>query len=167
MLSDISVYAVNGAPAVIKALDKAVRLALNEATQVPKAEIKRRLRGGYTSGKYKTGVVWNSVRSERAAKDGQGVYTTRIGSNRDYALYWELGFTHAGNGEFYRVEVWKPALVATRDEMAQAFNRLLRKSLTRDLMGTTAQINRFADRFAMSTGPAHTETTAFGKVIDL
>jgi hypothetical protein len=152
MLSDISVYAVNGAPAVIKALDKAVRLALTNATQVPKAEIKRRLRGGYTSGDFVTGVGLNSVRSEAAAKDGQGVYTTRIGTNRPYALYWELGHHNTFTRSYQRVEVWKPSVVSTAAETGQAFARLVRKSLDRDLIGTSAQIDRLASRFTVGGG---------------
>ena len=64
--------------------------ALIAAAEVVRTEVKLRLRGGYTSGQFVTGNVWNSVKLSAPTDDpeGRGV---RVYTDVTYALYWEVG----------------------------------------------------------------------------
>lgn len=126
------------------ALTRAVEAGVNAGAQHYANEVKRGLAGGYTSGRFVTGNVMNSVRVlAPAVRDGDEVRAI-VGSDVLYALFWELGhvniFVRQGTaasslmragkyhlpgggvtGTYQRVEIWMPTLLeqrpAIRDRM--------------------------------------------------
>lgn len=91
--------------------------ALKAAAQVYANEVKRALAPGYTSGAFVTGRVLNSV-TVGAPHDG----AIEIGSDLDYAMYWEMGHHNIFTRRFERVEIWRPSLDAMEPEMLDVFN---------------------------------------------
>ena len=123
-------------PAVQGQMNRARDAGLVAAAQVVINAVKQGLRGGYTSGAFVTGHVMNSVTRTEPA-DENGVRVIRVGSDVDYALFWEVGFVPArgvfspGIGRstqgpigLQRKEVWVPALLRTAPEQAAAFARV-------------------------------------------
>jgi hypothetical protein len=134
----VSAKTHDGTAAINKALALAVFDGLKGAVNTPMNEVKRRLRGGYKSGNFVTGAVVNSVTASNPGIEGN-VPTIRIGTNRDYALYWELGHNNAWTRRYERKEVWKPAMLATVDKTRRAFGRAVTHSLTKSLRLTEAE----------------------------
>ncbi len=98
----------------------AIDAGLIAAAQVLVNEVRRRLRGGYTSGAYFTGVSMNSVtRSDPMTEDG--VRVIRVGGKPSYLLFWELGHQNLFTDRYERQERWRPALAESRNAIAQAF----------------------------------------------
>jgi hypothetical protein len=122
----------DGTAAINKALALSVMNGLKGAAYTPMNEVKRRLRGGYTSGNFATGTVVGSVTASKPGIEGN-TPTIRIGTNREYALYWELGHNNAWSRRYERKEVWKPAMLATVDKTRAAFNRAVTHSLMKSL----------------------------------
>jgi len=104
-------------------MEQARDAGLIAAAEVVKTEVKRGLRGGYTSGAFVTGNVWNSV-TRTDPTDENGVRVIRVGTNVMYALYWELGHQNLFTRKFERVEVWMPTFLSTADRQALAFARV-------------------------------------------
>lgn len=132
----------------------ATKAGLIASAQILVNAVRRAVRGGYTTGKYFTGYSMASVtRSEPVQADGG--WTIAVGSPVKYMLYWELGWTPKlgprvirrargkgakrvvreitqvvrGPRQFYRKEVWRPAMEEKRQEMADTFNRVYRSTL--------------------------------------
>ncbi len=124
----------------------AVDAGLIAGAQVLLNAVRRKLRGGYTSGAFFTGVSMNSVtRSDPVTEDG--VRVIRVGGKPMYLLYWELGhyniFTSRKGlrdkvggrfrlaarfnrktkrrGKYERQERFRPALVESRTKIAEEF----------------------------------------------
>jgi hypothetical protein len=83
---------------------------------------------GYTSGEYVTGAAAESVEitepyaaEESPYADEDGDVSIAVGSDLDYVAYWEMGFHHAGNGQFYRVEKWAMTLATESQNMLDAY----------------------------------------------
>lgn len=123
-------------PAVRAQMERARDAGLIAAAQVVVNEVKQGLRGGYMSGAFVTGNVMGSVTRTEPA-DENGVRVIRVGTDVEYALFWELGFAPApgvfspglgrgqlGPTQFRRKEVWVPALFRTANEQAAAFSRV-------------------------------------------
>lgn len=104
--------------------DRAARFnGLLAATQVLINAVKRGLRGGYTSGKFTTGNVINSVTRGELETDYDDVMTMRVGSNVPYALFWELGHHNTFTRKFERVPVWVPAITGNLEQIRAAYAR--------------------------------------------
>lgn len=100
---------------------RAVDAGLVAAALVPEGVIKRRLVKGYTSGKFKTGRVANSVTHSQPATEGDA-RVIRIGTNvAIYPLAWELGHANRWTGKYERVQVWVPAVMENREAMIAKF----------------------------------------------
>lgn len=112
-------YASNFA-AVRERMEQARDAGLIAAAHVVINEVKRGLRGGYTSGAFVTGHVWNSV-TRTDPLDENGVRVIRVGTDVMYALFWEVGHRNVFTRKFERVEIWVPALLSTADRQALAF----------------------------------------------
>ena len=110
-------------PAVLAKMNAARDAALIAAAEVVRTEVKLRLRGGYTSGQFVTGNVWNSVKLSAPTDDpeGRGV---RVYTDVTYALYWEVGHLNTFTRKYERKEVWHPALLETAPQQMAAFNRV-------------------------------------------
>ena len=102
---------------------------LRAAAYIVYNAVKRGLRGGYTSGDFVSGNVINSVTISPIFETMADVLAIRVGSNVNYALFWEVGHYNIFTRRFERVEVWRPALVDTRDEQAKAFARAYKRSM--------------------------------------
>lgn len=101
-------------------LVEATRAGLLAAAYVVYNEVKSRLRGGYTSGAFVTGNVLNSVTIAPPILEGNAM-VVRIGTNVDYALFWEVGHFNLFTRRFERVEIWVPAFLDTIEQQRQAF----------------------------------------------
>ena len=107
---------------------RAVVAGLRAAAQVVVNEVRRNLRGGYTSGAFATGISLSAVRFSDVILE-YGVPTIRIGSHLLYNLYWELGHMSIYTRKFERVEVWVPAFLDTRDQQARAFAAAYKRTM--------------------------------------
>jgi hypothetical protein len=128
---------IGGIAALMQKHQAAQKAGLRAAAYVVYNAVKRGLRGGYTSGDFVTGNVINSVTISQIFETTAGVYGIRIGSNVPYALYWELGHENIFTRRHERVEVWRPALVDTREEQRDAYNRAYKRSM----LGQGAEAN--------------------------
>jgi hypothetical protein len=113
--------------AFIGATERAIKSGLIAAAESYMAEVRTELLKGYTTGDFVTGHVAGSVDKGPVEKTPDG-YGIAIGSNVDYALYWEVGFVPA-RGVFspgvgtvtqgpigvQRKEVWVPKMVEMRE----------------------------------------------------
>ena len=131
----ISAEVRDGGPAYIKALREGIPRALFAAGQVYRTDVVKRIRKGYTSGAFVTGRSRGSVRvdsPEDARRDLFGTYL-RVGTNVPYMLYWELGHVNLYTRQYERMEVWVPAMAATKEAQGRAFARVLNRFI-RDRM---------------------------------
>jgi hypothetical protein len=110
-------------PAFIRAMDDAAPKGLHAAAYVVQNKVKENLRGGYKSGAFVTGHVMNSVTIGQVYREGTG-WAIRVGSNVEYALWWEVGHNNRWTRQYERSERWRPALVDSRFEAMSAFNRV-------------------------------------------
>jgi hypothetical protein len=109
-------------PAVRSRLQQATGAGLLAAAAVVENRVKRELRGGYTSGAFVTGHVMSSVTHSEPAEDALGAFIL-VGTNLNYALFWEVGHMNLFTRRFERVEIWMPALLETRAEQRAAYQR--------------------------------------------
>jgi hypothetical protein len=108
---------------------RARRVALRAAANPLRSAVMRGLRGGYTSGAFVTGRVMNSVTISPVFELEENVLAIKVGTNVMYALYWELGHFNLFTGKYERVEVWRPALFDSRQEVREAFVRRYTKEM--------------------------------------
>jgi hypothetical protein len=99
--------------------------ALIAAAQVYRNAMTEALQGGYTSGRFYSGMqgVAGSVAVGEPQRDNEGAYIL-VGTNVEYAKYWELGhhnlFMWDGSGggpPFVRVEKWRPTMESKAAEI--------------------------------------------------
>lgn len=115
-------------PALTRAMDEAAQKGLQAAAYPVSNAVKRNLRGGYTSGDFVTGQSVNHVTIGQVFRDGTG-WAIQVGTDLLYNLFWELGHNSIFTRRFERVEKWRPALLDSRFESAQAFNRVYVQTL--------------------------------------
>lgn len=111
-------------PNLIALLDRETPKALTAAAMVLQNEVKQRLRGGYTTGDFVTGLSMNSVTASAPVKAG-GVWSIQVGTNVTYNLFWEIGHHNLFTRKYEHVPKWVPAFEAKRDEMAAVYARYL------------------------------------------
>jgi hypothetical protein len=110
-------------PAVKTRLQSATEAGLLAAAAVLENKVKEGLRGGYTSGQFVTGFVMSSVNHSEPEIGPNGAFIL-VGTGVMYALFWEIGHANLYSRKFERKEVWMPALLSTRAEQLQAFQRV-------------------------------------------
>lgn len=115
-------------PQLMRAMDDAAQKGLLAAAYPVSNQVKRNLKGGYTSGDFVTGASVNHVTIGQVFREGNG-WAIRVGTDLLYNLFWELGHHNIFTRKFERVEKWHPALVDSRFESAQAFNRVYKETL--------------------------------------
>src|SRR5437764_15375878 len=110
--------------AVEQLLDNAIDAGLVAAVQVPVAQVKRNLRGGYTTCAFSHGgagvqgsVTWTTPVIEAAG------WVIRFGTDRLYALFWEIGHNNIFTRKYERVEIWMPALMNNAERIRATFDR--------------------------------------------
>ena len=114
----------------IRNFDEACQKGLIAAAYIAANEVKRKLRGGYTSGQFVTGTVLNSVTRSEPVRTANG-WKIVVGTNVMYALYWELGHFNLFMRRFVRVEHWRLAMIESRDLQREAFARVARPIMGR------------------------------------
>lgn len=93
-------------------------------------EIKRQLAGGYTSGDFVTGHVMNSVTVGEPYDDGDA-RALEVGTDVDYALFWELGHHSIFTRRFERVEIWRPTMEAEADTVGAIVDETIQSIMNR------------------------------------
>jgi hypothetical protein len=74
-------------------------------------------RGGYTSGEYATGATVQSIQASEPYAADSGGRAIAVFTDDVVAVYWTLGFQHAGaNGQYHRVDHWSPAMLDSADD---------------------------------------------------
>ncbi len=114
--------------AVSRRLEAADRAGLIAMQGIVYNEVKRRLRGGYTSGDFVTGHNWDAVTRGEPERTADG-HIGKVGTNVPYALFWELGHYSIFTRRFERVEVWVPALFDTRLQQIEAYRSVVQRAL--------------------------------------
>jgi hypothetical protein len=106
--------------------ERAIDAGLVAAAQVVVNRVKTDLRGGYRSGDFVTGLNTASViKTEPFSR--AGARTILVGTSitdPGYPLFWELGHVSAFTRRFERKEVWRPALMDTKEQQYRAFVRV-------------------------------------------
>ena len=120
----------SNAGALLSALQLAQAQALTAMAYPVYNEVKRQLRHGYHSslghwGDFVTGNNVNHVTVSPVTVTDDGASIT-VGTDLDYALFWEVGHHNIFTRHFERDEKWAPAYEATRAEAAAAFARVFR-----------------------------------------
>lgn len=106
----------------------AVDKALFAAAEVLQAEIKRRLRRGYTSGAFvgpdadpeSPGTLADSVIISPITTE-KGARVIRVGSTDPVAIAWEVGHLNIFTDRFERVEHFRDAVLAKQRAIASMF----------------------------------------------
>lgn len=124
----------SNAGALLSALQGAQAQALTAMAYPVYNEVKRQLRHGYRSslgnwGDFVTGNNVNHVTISPVTITDSGASIT-VGTDLDYALFWELGHHNIFTRHFERDEKWRPAYEATREAAAAAFARVFRSQWT-------------------------------------
>lgn len=97
-------------PEMQRALDTAIKDGLTAGAYHYANEVKKELRGGYTSGAFVTGASVSSVTVLPAERVADG-WEAKVGTDLLYNLFWEIGHQNLFTRRFERVEVWRPVLV--------------------------------------------------------
>jgi hypothetical protein len=78
-------------------------------------------KGGYITGAYATGATVQSIETSEPYATDSGARAISVFTDDLVAVYWTLGFQHAGqNGRYHRVDLWTPAML---DSAAEAYTR--------------------------------------------
>ena len=120
--------------AVLSALQRGQVQGLTAMAQPVYNEVKRQLRHGYHSslgnwGNFVTGNNLNHVTVSPVTVTDDGA-SIKVGTDLDYALYWELGHHNIFTRHFERDEKWRPAYEQTRAAAYAAFARVFRSEFT-------------------------------------
>lgn len=105
-------------------------MGLVAAAYVLVNSVKRALKGGYTSGAFVTGNVINSVTRSAPMRGGMG-WSISVGTDLDYALFWEIGHHNLFTRRFERVEKWRPAFMDSREDLRAAYARTWEKAMAK------------------------------------
>lgn len=108
--------------AALTMLREAEARALTAAAYNYRNAVVSKLMQGYTSGAFSHGGagVAGTVTIGEVQQTEHGS-TIAVGTNVDYALFWELGFMSIFTRRYERVEHWRHALEESGDAMARTF----------------------------------------------
>jgi hypothetical protein len=122
----------NRLPEMAAKLRQAMTEGVVAAAAEPANAIRLRLRGGYTSGAFVTGLSSASVTQSEPTVTSDGAHV-RVGTNVKYAPYWEFGHHNAFTRKYERVEVWRPGFLDSVPAAERAFLEVFQR-----VMGDTA-----------------------------
>jgi hypothetical protein len=99
--------------------------ALFAAAQHYRNAMTENLRGGYTSGAFAHGMdgVAGSVSVSEPQRDNVSAFVV-VGTNVEYAKFWELGHVNLFTRKYERVEKWRPTLEQEAPAMIEKFARV-------------------------------------------
>lgn len=92
--------------------------------------IKEQLAGGYTSGDFVTGHVLNSVTLSEPYDEGNA-RVLEVGTDVDYALFWEMGFDSIFSRHYERVEIWRPTMEQEADTVGAIVDQTIQSLMNR------------------------------------
>lgn len=75
-----------------------------------------------------TGLLWNSVTLSTIESTPAGS-SVRVGTNVEYALYWELGHHNIFTKHFERDPKWVPTFEKNRQRYAEAFTTAFKRQM--------------------------------------
>lgn len=101
---------------------RAVDGGLVAAAYVYRNAVVERLMHGYTTGDFVTPHVARTV-AVSLPFDRNGVRAIAVGTNVNYAAFWELGHFNLFTGRYERVEHWREAVLETKAAQEAAFHR--------------------------------------------
>jgi acyl dehydratase len=146
----MSVKVTNRIPGFDKKFRDASRYAVDAAAALYEGNVKRRMmRGYYTSGAFRSTaqIVQHVQREKPVYRDGGWetvvgipsgirVRVDRLGKKRSLdvagiALAWELGHQNLFTRKFERVEIFKPVLLESAQQIVQTYARILKRYLDR------------------------------------
>jgi hypothetical protein len=110
-------------------LEEAQKKGLVAAAQVYVNEVKRGLRGGYTSGAFVTGESINRVTRGEPEQEAGGEWYIRVGTTLLFNLFWELGHHNIFTRHFEQKQVWGPVFEETQDAQREAYVKVMRRVL--------------------------------------
>jgi hypothetical protein len=113
-------------PAVERLWLRATDKALNAAALLYAGAVVERLRNGYTSGAFVQGNVAGSV-TIGTPEWRDGKRWIAIGTNFEYALYWELGHLSLWTADYEHVPVWVPLFEELAPQMRDMFVSTFKK----------------------------------------
>lgn len=119
----------NNRKQVEAAIKQATIDGLNDAAQIYYNNMKKALRGGFTSGDFVTGNLINSVTRTPVESDGTNA-RVRVGTNILYALFWEVGHHNIYTRRREREERWRPTLMSSLREMQRAIRNAFKRKNT-------------------------------------
>lgn len=128
----------NAFPEVERGLRRAEKAGLKGAARVLQRAVKRKLRGGYTSGDFTTGRVLNSVMIGPVEDDGRGGLAVAVysdlsqdgqGGDPNYPMYWEFGHFNIFTRRFEHEPRWGPAFHESQEEQVEAFIAAFQRSM--------------------------------------
>ena len=108
--------------AALAVLREAEARALTAAAYNYRNAVVSKLMQGYTTGAFShggAGVAGTVTIGE--VQQGPNGSTIAVGTNVDYALFWELGHMNTFTRRYERVEHWRHALEESGDSMARTF----------------------------------------------
>ena len=98
------------------------RAALEGAALAVRNQAKRNVRGGFKSGLFVTGRLFNDI-SHVLTGSGDKM-EAQVGTVIDYGAFWELGHHNAYTRKYERVQWLKPAFASTTDIQAKFAGQL-------------------------------------------
>lgn len=99
------------------------------AVAIPMAElIKRRLRHGFTSGRFVTSASADAVQISAPSR-WSGGWEVSVGTNLVSNVQWEMGAVNLFTKHYERVEIWRPIAFENRDRAAEAFARTFKRAM--------------------------------------
>ncbi len=101
---------------------KVAKAALEGAALAVRNQAKRNVRGGFKSGAFVTGRLFNDI-SHVITGSGDEM-EAQVGTVIDYAAFWELGHHNVFTRQYERVQWLKPAFRQTTDLQATFAGRL-------------------------------------------
>jgi hypothetical protein len=110
---------------------EAARLGVDAAANVLEREVKKAHNKYYTSQAFRsTAQIRQSIRRVGPTLEAEG-WTSRVGTNKKIALYWELGHHNLFTRKRERVRLWEPTAMANVERMQAAFARVVVRYMNR------------------------------------
>ena len=113
---------------IVRKMSQANADALFAAAQVYRNAMTQALQGGYTSGAFYSGMqgVAGSVSVSEPQRDTLGGFIV-VGTNVEYAKFWEFGHNNYFTKRYERVEKWRPTLEEKGPEILAKYSAVYRR----------------------------------------
>lgn len=103
--------------------------ALNVAARVYRYNLSRKLRKGYTTGRFATGKAADSLRVRKAHNGHDGNRQSTVYTRDFKQRFWEFGGYNAFTRKFERKEYWRETMMESGQELAAAFHETFSRQL--------------------------------------